>query len=160
MYLLNCGTINTDQNHTEEVIQLLIENKVIDSEEHIDLWEPDDHTSSIELNPDHVIGNIEDGLQKISKICAERGIILNAVIKFSGDYEGAYVIKNSEFSVYDRDDYTVKAALESSNLISPGLKEKVLDEVNKGLQYLPLNPTGCRQVLETVKQLLNSAREA
>lgn len=153
MTLINDGTLTIEKEYTEQFLKLLIDLNIIEKPNDVEITE-DNETVDIDLSD--VYGDLTDTLENLCKSCKKEGINVDGLIKCYGDYDGKYEIIDTVFHEYSSDEYAVKEALETRDLISPSLKEKLLQIIEKMESMVLESPEKCIKEMQSMKQLLTT----
>lgn len=120
MTLINDGTLTIEKGYTEQFLELLIDQNIIETPKDVEITE-ENETVDIELS--EIYGNLTDSLENLCESCKKEGINVDGLIEYYGDYDGKYEIIGTVFHEYSSDEYALKEALETRDLISLPLKE-------------------------------------
>lgn len=79
------------------------------------------------------------------------------MIEYCGDYDGKYEIIGTVFHEYSSDEYAIKEALETRDLISPSLKEKLFQMIEEMEEFVIESPEKCAKTMQSMKQLITNS---
>ena len=144
MYYNNYGNLEVKNEYADELSNMF-EKEIGGTVDAIEDYKPG--IAYIEISDCQ--GDISDDLDKVLKCFSDKGILINGLIHYSGDYDGVYVIKNNICECYDESEWIFKNAF-NGNSISKSLKKKLLEEIG--------NITNLVQ-LERIVEIINAAEE-
>ncbi len=88
-----------------------------------------------------------------------QGINVDGLIEYYGDYDGKYEIIGTVFHEYSSDEYALKEALETRDLISPSLKGKLLQMIEEMSEFVIESPEKCTKTMQSMKKLLIDTKD-
>ena len=141
MTLTNDGTLTIEKGYTEQFIKLLIDQNIIETPKDVEITEEN------------------DSLEKLCESCKKEGINVDGLIEYCGDYDGTYEIIGTVFHEYSSDEYAIKEALETRDLISPSLKEKLLQMIEEMSEFVIESPEKCTKTMQSMKKLLIDTKD-
>lgn len=155
MTLINDGTLTIEKGYTEQFIKLLIDQNIIESPKDVEITEENE---TVDIDLSEVYGDLTDSLENLCKSCKKEGINVDGLIEYCGDYDGTYEIIGTVFHEYSSDEYAIKEALETRDMISPSLKEKLLQMIEEMEEFVIESPEKCIKTMQSMKQLLTDIK--
>lgn len=157
--MTNDGTLTIEKGYTEQFIKLLIDQNIIETPKDVEITEENE---TVDIDLSEIYGNLTDSLENLCKSCKKEGINVDGLIEYFGDYDGTYEIIGTVFHEYSSDEYAIKEAikeaLETRDLISPSLKEKLLQMIEEMEEFVIESPEKCAKTMQSMKQLLTDIK--
>ena len=148
MTLTNNGTLTIEKGYTEQFIKLLIDQNIIETPKDVEITEENE---TVDIDLSEIYGDLTDALENLCKSCKKEGINVDGLIEYCGDYDG--------FHEYSSDEYAVKEALETRDLISPSLKGKLLQMIEEMEEFVIESPEKCTKTMQSMKKLLIDTKD-
>lgn len=155
MTLTNNGTLTIEKGYTEQFIKLLIDQNIIETPKDVEITEENE---TVDIDLSEIYGDLTDSLENLCKSCKKEGINVDGLIEYCGDYDGTYEIIGTVFHEYSSDEYAIKEALETRDLISPSLKGKLLQMIEEMSEFVIESPEKCTKTMQSMKQLLTDIK--
>ena len=154
MTLINNGFFTIEKGYTEQFLKLLIDQNIIESPKDVEITEKNE---TVDIDLSEIYGDLTDSLENLCKSCKKEGINVDGLIEYCGDYDGKYEIIGTVFHEYSSDEYAIKEALETRDLISPSLKEKLLQMIEEMEEFVIESPEKCAKTMQSMKQLITNS---
>ena len=154
MTLTNDGTLTIEKGYTEQFIKLLIDQNIIETPKDVEITEKNE---TVDIDLSEIYGDLTDSLENLCKSCKKEGINVDGLIEYCGDYDGTYEIIGTVFHEYSSDEYAIKEALETRDLISPSLKEKLFQMIEEMEEFVIESPEKCAKTMQSMKQLITNS---
>lgn len=154
MTLINNGFFTIEKGYTEQFIKLLIDQNIIESPKDVEITEKNE---TVDIDLSEIYGDLTDSLENLCKSCKKEGINVDDLIEYCGDYDGKYEIIGTVFHEYSSDEYAIKEALETRDLISPSLKEKLFQMIEEMEEFVIESPEKCAKTMQSMKQLITNS---
>ena len=154
MTLTNNGTLTIEKGYTEQFIKLLIDQNIIETPKDVEITEKNE---TVDIDLSEIYGDLTDSLENLCKSCKKEGINVDGLIEYCGDYDGKYEIIGTVFHEYSSDEYAIKEALETRDLISPSLKEKLFQMIEEMEEFVIESPEKCAKTMQSMKQLITNS---
>lgn len=156
MTLINDGTLTIEKEDTERFLELLIDQNIIEKQKDVAITEKDE---TVDIDLSEVYGNLTQPLENLCESCKKEGINVDGLIEYYGDYDGKYEIIDNVFHEYSNEEYAVKEALETRDMISPSLKGKLLQMIEEIEKAAVDSPEKCIEQIHSMKKLLAEAKD-
>ena len=156
MTLINDGTLTIEKGYMEQFLKLLMNQNIIDTPKDAEVTE---ESETVDIDLSGIYGDLTDSLKNLCETCKKEGINVDGLIEYYGDYDGKYEIIDNVFHEYSIEEYAVKEALETRDMISPSLKGKLLQIIEKMEKSVADSPKECIRQMQSMKKLLTDIKD-